>query len=466
MTTANHKVAIVPINRFCSVMLFWRAFLFCFFCFSSAACHNYGENSESEDGNSDAGNPISTESQSTDAESSSNASTTDAADPVSTESQSTDAELSSNASTTDAADPVSTESQQLEELVDSYVTEDVGTDDPGLAIAVVYDGEIVLEKGYGLADLSTGRPVEPSTQFNLASVTKQFTAMAVAICEERGLLSYEDSLADWFPEVPSSWSTITIHHLLTHQSGIPDYFSLGNLSPQDALNMTVPDSVIRDLMIEHGGVFDFFIDLTNQDVLDLVIHNEELDFDPGSSLKYSNSGYVILAMLVERASSTPFHDFVRTNIFEPLEMASSIVYDESKPDIPNRAIGYLYTGVKNDYKILTRGDSGLFSTISDMVRWNNGMDTLVTDETLERIFSRHVEDDNGNGVGYGWGIGDFNGISFQSHLGRFAGYSTLNTRVPEYKMSVTILATGTRDESRIPGLRELVLRYFFNAGSL
>jgi CubicO group peptidase (beta-lactamase class C family) len=309
-----------------------------------------------------------------------------------------------------------TEPVPFEEIIDDLISRAVQPDDPGMVVLAIRDGVAILERAYGLASLETGSPATTDTRFYLASVSKQFTAMAVMILKERGQLEFDDPIRDIFPEGPAEWDGITIHHLLTHQSGIIDYFA--------------------------GLDYDFpaLNGFTNQDVLDFVV-TQNLEFTPGSQYKYSNSGYVLLALLVERVSALPFHTFVRENIFAPLGMDQSVVYDESRPEVPRRAIGYTHDGQLNDYFLLTMGDGGIFSTTEDLMLWDQALYTerLVSPGTLARAFTSY----NKRGYGYGWLVRTRQGSQYLLHAGGLAGYASFIGRLPDESFTLVILSSGS-----------------------
>lgn len=317
----------------------------------------------------------------------------------------------------------------IEKNVDSFVNQYVSSKLPGVAVMVVRDSTVTLKKGYGLANIERQLPVKPDTPFYLASVSKQFTAMAIMILEEHGMLAYEDKLEAYFPEIPDGWNSITIHHLLTHQSGIPDYLS--------------------DLGLSNEGI-------TNNQVLDILVKRGDLEFSPGTKYDYSNSGYAILAILVGRVSGQPFHIFVKENIFDPLGMTKSLVYDESQPDMPDRAIGYTSNGNLNDYKLLTMGDGGMFSTIEDLRKWDQSLYTeeIIRRETLTRAYTSYVSE----GYGYGWFIDEYRGLAHYSHGGGLVGYRTHISRFPSAKLTIVILSNGTYQW--IWDLNAEIIRYY------
>ncbi|MCA6073806.1 serine hydrolase [Fulvivirga sedimenti] len=264
-------------------------------------------------------------------------------------------------------------------------------------ILVAQNDKIVYRNAFGYADFDKNEQLNPESSFYLASVSKQFTAMAIMILKERGQLSYEDKLSDYFPDFPDYANRITIRHMLTHTSGIPDYFRLGAYEP---------------------GV-------KNDDVYKVLIEQEELDFEPGTQYSYSNGGYVMLSMIAEKASGEPFHEFMKTNVFTPLEMNQSLVYDLSEPAVNNRAVGYNAAGELDDYDIFTTGDGGIYSNLDDLFKWDQGLRDykLVSMETMNEAFQPYIltSGDTSN-YGFGWGINQKK--HFVQHSGGLSGYRT------------------------------------------
>jgi CubicO group peptidase (beta-lactamase class C family) len=221
--------------------------------------------------------------------------------------------------------------------------------------------------------------------------------MAIMILNERNQLSYIDQLSKYFPEFPSYANLVTIKHLLTHTSGIPDHFRLNSYKP----------------------------DLTNQDVLNILIEQKSLDFKPGDRFDYSNSGYILLAMITEKVSGMPFHEFMKANVFDPLGMNNTLVYDESKPLINNRAIGHSRDGTFNDYNILTTGAGGIFSRVDDLYLWDQALysGTLVSWGTIYEAFTPFILN-NGDisNYGFGWFIYEDEKSKTVSHSGSLSGF--------------------------------------------
>jgi len=266
-------------------------------------------------------------------------------------------------------------------------------------ILVSRNKKVVYRKAFGYANFETKEKLIPESVFYLASVSKQFTAMAIMILNDRNQLTYNDKLSKYFPEFPSYANVVTIKHLLTHTSGIPDHFGLNSYKP----------------------------DLKNQDVLEILIEQKSLEFKPGDRFEYSNSGYILLAMITEKVSGMPFHEFMKENVFDPLGMTNTLVYDESKPLITNRVIGFNMDGTLNDYNILTTGAGGMFSRVDDLYLWDQGLytGTLVSWGTIYEAFTPIIL--NGGekyNYGFGWFIYEDERKKTVSHSGNFSGFRT------------------------------------------
>jgi len=215
------------------------------------------------------------------------------------------------------------------------------------SILVAEHGDPIYQNGFGYADIRNGTAFTPNTPCYLASLSKAFTAMAVMILTEEGKLSYRDPLSKYFPEFPSYAKKVTIRTLLNHTSGIPDYVGLG---------------------MERPG-------LTNHDVLKELVHQDSLDFPPGQKFQYSNSGYVLLALIIEKVTGERYGTFMKDHIFEPLGMHETFVRDESHPVPQSAARGYNRFGDDEDYNLLTYGEGGIYSSVRDMFKWDQALYT-------------------------------------------------------------------------------------------
>ena len=296
-------------------------------------------------------------------------------------------------------------------------------DVPGLVLMVIDNGKASLTRSYGLANLETRMMCQPHTNFRLASVTKQFTAMAIMMLAEEGALSLDDTLPRFFRDFPPYGHDITIRRLLTHTSGLPDYEAL--ISP------------------------DTTAQLHDRDVLEMLRRQDKTAFRPGSRFGYSNGGYALLALIVESASRQTFAEFLRGNIFVPLGMNETVAYEADRSKVPHRALGYSGTGAsfaQTDQSLTSSvlGDGGIYSSILDLLKWDQALytDKLVSDSMLRQAFNAHSgsSDMPGSGYGFGWYVGADSGEEHVWHYGATCGFSTSFHRFPKRKWSVILLA--------------------------
>ncbi len=317
---------------------------------------------------------------------------------------------------------------------------------PGAAILVIHNGQVLHKKGYGLASLKTRTRITPNTSFLLCSMTKPFTAMAVVILAERGHLRYDEPLSLFFPEFPPYARKITLRHLLTHISGLPDYEQLWLASglidgdwPRSAKSKRSP------------------FEPTAKDTLRLLAHQKALRFGPGDRWEYSNSGYVVLGQIVEKVSGQSFAQFLRKNIFQPLGMNNSVAYDETLPEVRRRATSYTQEGTSYrdiDYTPLNLiyGEDNIYSSLKDLSQWERALDTgrLVSAASLSRAFTPGKLN-NGRvfGYGFGWELSRRCGLACVAHSGRWAGFRSLHLRHPEGRFAVIILSNVVQFEAAV-----------------
>jgi len=307
---------------------------------------------------------------------------------------------------------------------------------PGASVMVVRQGRVVFAKGYGLADVERGVPCGTNTNFRLASVTKQFTAMAVMMLAERKRLSLNETLTDFFPEFPECGRAITVRHLLTHTSGLIDY----------------------EDVIPNGTT----IPVLDRDVLRLLLPQDKTYFPPGTKFRYSNSAYALLASIVEARSGQTFAHFLKQNIFEPLKMKGTLAYEQGSSLVQNRACGYTAEGssLKRTDQSLTSsvlGDGGIYSSVADLGKWDAALvpGKLVKKKTLDQIFSPGPETDHpGTRYGYGWYIGEYRGTREIWHSGTTRGFSTRIVRYPAKRSAVIILTN--RNEAQLSELAHAI----------
>jgi CubicO group peptidase (beta-lactamase class C family) len=284
------------------------------------------------------------------------------------------------------------------------------------AVLVARDGKPILSRGYGKASVEWDIENAPDTKFRLGSVTKQFTGMAVLLLEEQGKLSVSDPVSKLVPEAPEAWAKVTIHHLLTHTSGIPSFTSLPDYQKTNALPAPPAETMKR-------------------------VAGMPLEFEPGARFKYSNTGYTLLGLIIERASGMEYAAFVRKNIFEPLGMKDT-GYQDQKTILPRFASGYargpkgLIHASHIDMSIPHAAGS-LYSTTLDLMKW----DAALRDGKLIGAagYARYFKPEK-DGYAYGWLVREQNGLTVHQHGGGIEGFSTVITRVPGEKLLIVALA--------------------------
>jgi len=332
-------------------------------------------------------------------------------------------------------------------------------DAPGMAAMLIRNGQIAYSKSFGLADLDTRAPITPDTQFRLASVTKQFTAMAIMILVEQRKLRFDDTLAKFCPEFPDYAKTITIRNLLNHTSGLPEYE--GHLAGK------LDDSYFRSSKSPRAAH-----EFTSAEVLQFLSRQKELRFPTGTKFEYSNGGYVVLAQIVERVSGERYADFLKENIFDPLGMHDTLVVDERNQKVQQLALGYekrngqwqdvSYSPENNVY-----GEDGVFSTVNDLYKWDQALYTerLVGHSILEMAVTpgrtndgKEIETDilkRGNlpnSYGFGWFISSLDGATDVEHSGGWAGYVSDILRVPSRRITAIVLSNSANME--VPKIAE------------
>ena len=307
--------------------------------------------------------------------------------------------------------------QQIDRVFDF-----VQVGDPGCALGVVRNGRLAFAKGYGLANLDWGIPVSPSTVFDIGSVSKQFTATAIALLEIDGVLSIDDDVRKWIPELPEYGRTITIRHLLNHTSGIRDHLTLMSLEGIDFDNV----------LYEFDGVAR-------------IVRQRGLNFEPGSEYLYSNSGYLLLANIVRRATGKSLRQFLEERVFEPLGMTHTRIWDDNTEVVHQRAIGYGgETGnwsMDHAWNFQMGGDGGVITSVEDLAKWDaNFYEPVVGGQALlDRMHTRGVLN-SGETIDYALGlsIDRYRGIRRVQHGGSWAGFGAVLARFPEHHTSIIV----------------------------
>ncbi|MFL6227901.1 MAG: serine hydrolase [Pyrinomonadaceae bacterium] len=306
--------------------------------------------------------------------------------------------------------------QDLAPKIDEYMNAAVKVDRFSGAILVARDGKIIAAKGYGMADLENDVPNTPETKFRLGSITKQFTSASIMLLQERGKLSVQDSVCKYVAPCPEAWQPVTLHHLLSHTSGVPDFTGL----PDYEKTMREP-APVESLISRFRAL--------------------PLDFKPGENWKYSNSGYALLGYVIEKVSGESYEKFVSENIFEPLKMTST-GYDHADQIIKRRARGYAPKGDRSvnaaylDMSIPFAA-GGLYSTVGDLYLWDQALYTekLLKKASLDAAYTPVQHD-----YGYGWGVAKVLNRKAYSHGGGIEGFRTYIARFPEEHATVIVLS--------------------------
>jgi CubicO group peptidase (beta-lactamase class C family) len=313
----------------------------------------------------------------------------------------------------------------LEQELDAHLGDTIGGSKPGVAVLVLQDRVVLLEKWNGLANLETGDLIDPSTNFRLASVTKQFTACTILLLEGEGSLSLDQVLTEFFPKFPPYGSEITLRHLLTHTSGLVPYESL------------IPETTT--------------VPVLDRDVLELLKRQDSTLFLPGSRFRYSNSGYALLALVVEEVSGERFAEFLRDRIFRPLGMDGTVAFEEGISEVADRALGYSPDTARSGEFMLTDqsltssvlGDGGVYTSLKDLQRWVQELShpSLLDAQSLEEAMRARVKTDtDGESYGYGWYIRQHNGQRCVRHSGSTVGFRTELQRYPASNVTIIVLA--------------------------
>jgi CubicO group peptidase (beta-lactamase class C family) len=313
-----------------------------------------------------------------------------------------------------AQDKSSTETvSRMDQLIQTYVPRNfMGS------VLVAQDGKVLLDKGYGFANLEWDIPNTPTTKFRLGSVTKQFTAASILLLEERGKLKVEDPVKNYMQDAPAAWDKITIFHVLTHTSGIPSFTSFPDYASTEA-TPTSPEKLVARF------------------------RDKPLEFEPGTKWNYSNSGYVLLGYLVEKISGQSYQDFVQQNIFTPLGMKDS-GYDSNSAIIPHRATGYMpgksgNSPINATYVDMTIPFSAgaLYSTTEDLLRWEQGLfgGKILKQASLAKMITPFKQD-----YAFGLGVQTVKGHKVIAHSGGIEGFNSNLAYYPDEKMVVAVLA--------------------------
>ncbi len=344
--------------------------------------------------------------------------------------------------------------QGIRQQIDTIVSRGTHGTDPGLAILVKKGGSAYFEKGYGVREFGKATKLDPVTNFRLASDTKQFTAMGIMLLVHDGKLRYEDRLTDIWPDFPDYGKAITVRHLLTHSSGLPDY-----------------EELMEALEKKSGQRWSANHQIQDDEVLVLLKQQTAGKFAPGTSWAYSNSGYVVLGMIIAKKSGTSYAEFVERRIFAPAGMKHSVVYLKGKNKISNRAFGHsplpqdpgarahLFAVDDQSSTSATLGDGGIYSNLEDLSKWDDALQnhTLLSAAEMapaltpvrladgsEPHWPNEENEDNlapGKPVsyGFGWFLNSYQDHACMWHTGSTEGFHNVIQRFTADGVTIVIL---------------------------
>ena len=328
----------------------------------------------------------------------------------------------------------------------SLFADRIPNDAPGLAVLVKREGRVLIEAGYGVRSLAGQEKIDAHTNFRLASLSKQFTAMAVMLLVHDGRLRYEEKLTEIFPEFPAYGKTISVRNLLDHTSGLPDYEELMERAEKERGTRWTAARQIRD-----------------DEVLTLLEQTDHGKFPPGTNWEYSNSGYVVLGLIVAKRAGESFGEFLHQRVFAPLKMSSTLLFENGKNEVPDRAYGHsLKNGALKETDqsptSATQGDGGVYSNLADLSRWDDALrnHTLlgeadfapaVTPRALPAGAERKLAEDvpaslrgQARGYGFGWFLDLDDAHPLMWHYGDTVGFKSVILRYTRDQITVIVLS--------------------------
>ncbi len=338
-----------------------------------------------------------------------------------------------------------------EKGIDAIFSGVTSRDAPGLAVLVRQNGKTVFERGYGVRDLRTKATIDAHTNFRLASFTKQFTAMAIMLLVHDGKLRYDETLTEIFPDFPEYGKSITVRNLLNHVSGLPNY--------EDLMEQAEKSS---------GPIWSQEKQIQDAEALELLKKERNGKFAPGTSWSYSNSGYVVLGLIVANVSGRPYGEFLRERIFAPLKMNHTIVYQKGKNEVTNRAFGQSkendgFKETDQSSTSATLGDGGIYSNLEDLAKWDDALrnHALLSEKEMQPALTPAKLNDgsephwpiepNGDNLhpgkpvsyGFGWFLDPYIGHPRMWHMGSTMGFRSLIERLLDENLTIIILANRT-----------------------
>jgi len=300
------------------------------------------------------------------------------------------------------------------------------------SIIVAVRGKIIYRNAFGESNMDTHEKFTPATVSCLASVSKQFTSMTIMMLAEQHKIQYDDPISKYVPEIAKYADGITIRHLLTHTSGIPD---------------------VGDLGIDHPG-------LTNSEVLKTLIKQDSLAFKPGTKYQYSNTGYVLLSVTVERITGKSFKDYLTERILNPLNMSNTFLYDGTEKKSGRVAIAYNQFRKKDDYNSYETGDGGIYSSVDDLLKWDEALysERLVKHSTLDTAFTPAKVAEGKTTYGFGWNITGTGADKIVWHTGSTGGFRAFIER--RLKEGITVIMLTNKGNSKRKEIAEAILNIF------
>jgi CubicO group peptidase (beta-lactamase class C family) len=324
--------------------------------------------------------------------------------------------------------------QKLESAVDEVFQDLTVAGSPGCALAVYRGGQIIYEKGYGLANIEENVPISPKSVFDIGSTSKQFTATSILLLEKEGKLSVDDDVHKYIPELPDYGKKITILNLLNHTSGLRDYLTLFDIAGVNGDSVT-----------------------TDEDALALITRQKGLNFAPGSEYLYSNTGFFLLSIIVQRVSGKTLRDFAAENIFSPLGMSHTQFRNNHRMLIPERALAYDENEKKDGFALNVSyfeqlGDGAVHTTVEDLLKWD---ENFYSGQVGGEIFLAELQEtaklNDGKKLNYAKGlvVSEYRGLRMVSHGGSWGGYRAQLMRFPDQHFSVATLCNlGSSDPTR------------------
>ena len=358
----------------------------------------------------------------------------------------------------------------IDKKIDAIFSRATSPDAPGLAVLVRKNGKTTFERGYGVRDLRSKTTIDAQTNFRLASFTKQFTSMAIMLLVHDGKLRYDETLTEIFPDFPAYGKPITVRNLLNHTSGLPDYEDLMDAAEKTNGPTWTPEKQVQD-----------------NEVLELLKKEKSGKFAPGTSWSYSNSGYVMLGVIVAKVSGKTYADFLQDRIFVPLRMSRTLVFQKGKNAVSNRAFGHSKEGdalqeTDQSSTSATLGDGGIYSNLEDLAKWDDALrnHTLLNEkefqpalapvklnDSSEPHWPKEANDDNlhpGKPVsyGFGWLLDSYRGRKRMWHTGSTIGFRTVIERFKEAN-GLTVIILSNRTDLDPEKLSLQVADIFFSA---